>query len=369
MFDWKLLKKLDSTLFITTLFLICSGFLLIYSATQGGGGEGKDAYFFLRRQMLWFIIGLVGMFFFIYRDYASFQPLSKGIYLFNLLLLLLVLFIGKGPAGTRRWISLGIFPFQPSEFAKLFVIITLASYLAEKKESIEKPFTLLISFLHIVLPLLLIFKQPDLGTSLIFLVIWLGMVFMAGAKPKHLLGFMGGALALSPFLWMLLKDYQKRRLLIFLDPDIDPLGAGYHLIQSKIAIGSGQLFGKGLFAGTQSQLRFIPGQHTDFIFALLGEEFGFVGAVFLLSLYSIFIWRALHTASVSKDSFGSLMAVGIASMLAFHLFINIGMAVGIMPITGIPLPFISYGGSSLITNMLATALLLNIYMRRQRIRF
>ncbi len=220
------------------------------------------------------------------------------------------------------------------------------------------------------LPFILVMKQPDLGTSLVFIAIFLGMIFACGVNLKLLGGMFAAGLAILPLLWMfVLKEYQKMRIMVFLDPNVDPLGSGYHIIQSEIAIGSGMLFGKGLLGGTQSQLNFLPENHTDFIFAVVGEELGFIGATVLLILYLVILWRGMRIAQDASDTFGMLMAVGITSMLAFHVLVNVGMTMGIMPVTGIPLPLMSYGVSSLTTNIMAVAILLNIYMKKQKLLF
>lgn len=222
---------------------------------------------------------------------------------------------------------------------------------------------------YVGVPFLLVMKQPDLGTSLVFMAIFFGMIFVCGVNLRLLGGIFGVGLACMPILWHFLKDYQKMRIMVFMDPNVDPLGSGYHIIQSKIAIGSGMLFGKGLFGGTQSQLNFLPENHTDFIFAVVGEELGFIGAAFLLLLYLVVLWRGIKIARDASDMFGRLLAVGITSMLAFHVLVNVGMTTGIMPVTGIPLPFMSYGVSSLTTNILSIAILLNIHMRKQKLLF
>lgn len=222
---------------------------------------------------------------------------------------------------------------------------------------------------YVGLPFLLVMKQPDLGTALVFMAIFFGMIFAAGVNLRLLMIIFGAGVACMPIFWHFLKDYQKMRIMVFMDPNVDPLGSGYHIIQSKIAIGSGMLFGKGLFGGTQSQLNFLPENHTDFIFAVIGEELGFVGATFVLILYSIMLYRGSKVANEARDNFGVLLAVGITSMLTFHVLVNVGMTAGIMPVTGIPLPLMSYGVSSLTTNLVAVGILLNIYMRRQKIMF
>lgn len=363
MFRKKHLEKFDYLLFLSFLFLIFSGFITIYGAT----------YFkeesFLKKQIYWFLIGISFFVIFLYYDYTIFKPLSRILYVLNISLLIAGLILGKTVGGSQRWINIGFFTIQPSEFAKIFIIISLAEFFSRREEKIEEFSTLLLSLGYIALPLILIFKQPDLGTSFSVGTIWLGMVFIAGGRTKHLVYLIMGVIFSSPLLWNFLKDYQKKRLLIFLDPDVDPLEAGYHLIQSKIAIGSGGIFGKGISSAFQSKLNFIPAHHTDFIFSTLAEIFGFVGVSLILLFYTILLIRGIRIMNIAKDNFGKLICAGIISMWIFHIFVNIGMTVGIMPITGIPLPFVSYGGSSLLTNIIATSLLLNIGMRYKTLEF
>ena len=284
-------------------------------------------------------------------------------------MLLAVMFVGQSALGAQRWIQLGPVSIQPSEFSKIIMIIALANLLKDKIGKLNTFSDLLPIAAYVGLPFLLVLKQPDLGTSLVFMAIFFGMIFACGINLKLLAGIFGAGVAMMPILWHFLKDYQKMRIMVFMDPNVDPLGSGYHIIQSKIAIGSGMLFGKGLFEGTQSQLNFLPENHTDFIFAVVGEELGFVGAAFLLILYLSVLWRGIQIAKQAQDSFGMLMAVGITSMLAFHVLVNVGMTAGIMPVTGIPLPFMSYGVSALTTNIFAITILLNIYMRNQKLQF
>jgi rod shape determining protein RodA len=230
-------------------------------------------------------------------------------------------------------------------------------------------FSIPLFLLHVCVPMLLIFKQPDLGTALVFIVIYFGMLYMAGANWKHLLIVACSGIAIFPLLWSRLLDYQKMRLIVFLNPEVDPLNHGYQLKQSIIAIGSGGVSGKGLFEGTQARLQFLPAQHTDFIFSVLGEEFGFLGAVILLLLYLFLIYHILKIGSFSKDIYGALICSGVATMILFQILVNIGMTLSIMPVTGLPLPFMSYGGNSMLINMLSIGVVLNIGMRRHKIQF
>ncbi|MBR1397344.1 MAG: rod shape-determining protein RodA, partial [Selenomonadaceae bacterium] len=278
--------------------------------------------------------------------------------------------VGHEALGAQRWIQIGPVSIQPSEFSKLIMIICLASILEDKVGKINTLQDLIPLAGYVGLPFLLVLKQPDLGTSLVFMAIFFGMIFVCGIRIRLLLGIIVTGIAALPILWnFVMKDYQKMRIMVFLDPNVDPLGSGYHIIQSKIAIGSGMLFGKGLFEGTQSQLNFLPENHTDFIFAVVGEELGFVGAVILLLLYFIVLWRGIQIAKESSDVFGRLLAIGITSMLAFHVLVNVGMTTGIMPVTGIPLPLMSYGVSSLTTNILSITIFMNIHLRKQKFLF
>ena len=249
------------------------------------------------------------------------------------------------------------------------MIVCMAAMLSDKVGHVRTVRSILPFALFTGIPFLLVLKQPDLGTSLVFLAIGLGMLFVAKIKLSILRNCAIIGVVLAPLGWHFLKDYQKSRITVFLNPNADPLGAGYHIIQSKIAIGSGLLFGKGLFEGTQSQLNFLPENHTDFIFSVVGEELGFLGCLFLLFLYFVLIYRGLMIARECKDPFGMLLATGIISMWAFQVLVNVGMTCGIMPVTGIPLPFMSYGVSALTTNMMSLGILLSIYMRQQTMIF
>ncbi|ADL07513.1 rod shape-determining protein RodA [Thermosediminibacter oceani] len=362
----KLLKNLEYQIIIVIVLIAALSILTISSATHATAPGGSFHY--TKMQFIWFLLGLLMMAAVLMMDYHTIAMLSNAIYIVNLVMLLVVLFMGKTTMGAQRWIPIGPFSFQPSEFSKLAVIITLAKYL-DKKKTINSLKDLILVFVHVGTPMLLIMKQPDLGTSLVLLAIMFGMIFVAGTNPRLLLGTIAAGVASLPVLWQFLHDYQEMRILIFLNPNLDPLGYGYHVIQSKIAIGSGRFLGKGLFQGTQNQLDFIPEQQTDFIFAVLGEELGFIGGMFLLILFFTLIYRTIRIAFRSRDVLGTYMATGVASMWAFQVLVNVGMTMGLMPVTGIPLPFMSYGGSSLLMNMMAVGLVLNIGMRRQKILF
>ncbi len=369
MIERRMLKNLDLLLLLTVVLIMAISLVVIASATHANINEGADPYYYVKRQGLVICAGLIALVVILALDYHTVAQYANYIYVANLGLLLAVLALAKDVKGAGRWIDLGFFRLQPSEFAKILLIITLANYLANTAGEMDKITDLFPLLLHVAIPMLLIMLQPDLGTALVLLAILMGMMFVAGIKIQHLFSLVLAGVAAFPFFWHFLKDYQKNRLLVFLDPSIDPTGSGYHVIQSIIAIGSGRLTGQGLFAGPQNQLNFLPEQHTDFIFSVVGEEMGFVGASLLLLLYFIAIYRGIHIALHARDLLGTLLAVGVVSMLTFQVLVNVGMTIGIMPVTGLPLPLFSYGGSSLLSTLLGIGLLLNVGMRRQKILF
>ncbi|WP_314628164.1 rod shape-determining protein RodA [uncultured Selenomonas sp.] len=362
------LKRMDFTLIGATAAIIVMSLIIIGSATHINTAGG-DHYWFVQKQGAFVILNVLFAIFLMNFDYKALQSYGRNLYIFNAVMLLLVMLIGQTALGAQRWIQLGPITLQPSEFSKIIMIIALAAVLEDRVGKLNTLNDILPVVAYVALPFFLVLKQPDLGTSLVFIAILLGMLFVAGVNLRILTAFFAAGVAMSPLLWLFLKDYQKMRLKVFLDPSVDPLGSGYHIIQSKIAIGSGLIFGKGLFGGTQSQLNFLPENHTDFIFAVVGEELGFVGAAILLALYLVVLWRGVKIAQEASDTFGQLLAVGITSMLAFHVLVNVGMTTGIMPVTGIPLPLMSYGVSSLTTNLLAITILLNIHMRKAKFVF
>ena len=363
----RLLRRTDLTLIAAAAAIVIMSLVIIGSATHVNT-PSEERYWFVQRQGISIIVDIALAAFLMNFDYKILQRYGNHFYVFNLILLILVMLVGQTALGAQRWIALGPISIQPSEFSKLIMIIALAA-MVEKRGKIQSLADLAPIAGYVFVPFLLVLKQPDLGTSLVFLAIFFGMVFAAGIRLRILFAIFGLGLAALPVLWHFLKDYQKMRIMVFMDPNVDPLGAGYHIIQSKIAIGSGLLFGKGLFGGTQSQLNFLPENHTDFIFSVVGEELGFVGCTVLLLLYLIVLWRGIKIAQNASDTFGRLLAVGITSMIAFHVLVNVGMTMGIMPVTGIPLPLMSYGVSSLTTNIMAIAILLNIQLRRQKLLF
>ncbi len=419
---WSDLCELDWYILAPVLFLVTFGLFLLKSA-EGGIYFSRQLMFLLSA----FLFGMSTLFIRV----GFWKSVSQWIYLINIFLLLIVLVMGSSALGAQRWIDLGFIKLQPSEISKIAIIITLAAWFT--KNPIRNYFDILLSGLIIFIPFILIFKQPDLGTSLTFVAIYLGMAFWAGATITHLLVVVSPILSLifnavgstafsfgtvqihnkiieititkyfvlylafllvwflinykpwkspwivlllsllmslnfavgfiRPVLWSLLQPYQQRRLTIFLDPESDPLGAGYHIIQSLLAIGNGGLFGYGWLHGRLTKGNYVPAQHTDFIFSICGEEFGFIGSVFIICMFALILCRALYIAKNSNNRFASLLSVGIFSYFTFHIFINIGMAIGIMPITGVPLILLSYGGTALFVSLFSIFILLSISWR------
>ena len=355
---WNPWLHFDYVLLVTALLLTAYGVAMVYSATLAD--SPKDSPFFSTfpgHQAVFAVLGLALLIVFTAIDTKVIQAAGYPIYVVNLLLLVAVAAIGAQSHGAQRWIDVGFFRFQPSELAKLLIILTLAKFFADNRERLHLFRYVLLSLAIVGLPVALVYVQPDFGTSMVLIAIWLGMAVMAGVRLVHL-GLLGMGVALAgPLLWQFMKDYQRTRLLIFMNPESDPSGEGYNMIQSRISVGSGGWLGQGFAQGTQSQLDFLKVQHTDFIFAVLGEELGFVGAMALFLLFIILLFRIVRSASVQKEVFGRTFAAGVASMLLFQIFINVGMTVGLMPVTGIPLPFISYGSSNLLTTLIAFGVL------------
>ncbi len=353
------LRHLDMAIPSATLFIVAYGLLMIYSATRGQPGS------FLLKQSLSLVLGLGLSGALLTFDYRRLKVVTPFVYGFILLSLLAVFLWGE-VKGAGRWISIGPINFQPSEYAKLVMILVLANVLSESKENPESPRSVLVPLLWTLPVMFLIFLQPDLGTALVVAAIMLALLFLAGVRMRHWLALVGaGCLAfLCGIFFRVFKEYQVKRLLVFFNQSGDTSAAGYQLAQSKIAIGSGQVLGKGLTHGTQTNLNFTPEHHTDFIFSVVGEELGLLGALVLIAAFCYLFWRTYQVALNSRDLYGTYLAMGVLTMLAFQVVVNIGMAIGIMPITGIPLPFISYGGSSLMVNLMAVSLVMNVNMHR-----
>jgi rod shape determining protein RodA len=364
------MRSLNFKIIIIALLINAIGIFTIYSSVFPKESAGNISTFL--RQIIWVILSLSALLLVYRLDYQRLWDAVYFIYGITVFLLILVLVLGIVRLGAQRWLKFLWFNFQPSELAKLATVIFLARYFSCKSVSsmdtnaknygifdgIVKP------FLVIAVPMLLILIQPDLGSSLMLFFIFVSMLYISGLRLKNILGLLATFLALSPFLWNLLKAYQKERLLVFINPNIDPLGAGYTIIQSKIAIGSGGWFGKGWLSGTQSQLRFLPESHTDFIFATFTEEWGFMGGIILIFLYFMMIIYCLQVAAKTNDNFGKLLASGIASMFAIQIIINIAMTIGFAPVVGLPLVFMSYGGSSVLITYISLGILLSINRKR-----
>ncbi len=361
--------KIRSTNFgilIIALLICCLGILSIYSSThQKEGRLWQDIY---KRQIIWVILGACLFLLISNFNYRRLWDATYFLYAAALFLLFLVFMLGVVHLGAQRWLKFAWFNFQPSELAKLVIVIFLARYYSAKS---VQDFSLqvnrmgifqglLLPFILIIVPAALIIEQPDLGSGLIVMFIFLAMLFLAGVRLGYIISFVSLGIICLPVLWHFLKAYQKERLMVFLNPNIDPLGAGYTIIQSRIAIGSGGFFGKGWLSGTQSQLRFLPEAHTDFIFATFAEEWGFMGSLVLLLLYYLLIRYGLEIARRTSDNFGRLLALGISFMLSIQVFINISMNLGFAPVVGVPLFLMSYGGSSIMVTFISLGILVNI---------
>ena len=329
----------------------------LYSSLHQGGKF--DQYTVFYRQITWIALAWIFLIIFSFINYRLYYDLSFILYGLNIILLLWVLIFGKEAMGAQRWITLLGINFQPSELSKITTIFILARVFSQDR--------MRWSFKNVLFPLslvgfnaLLIFKQPDLGTAMILFIIFFMMGMFSRLPKRYFILLLILGLAIMPVGWKLLKDYQKKRLIVFMNPDVDPLGAGYTIIQSKIAIGSGEVFGKGFLSGTQNQFNFLPERHTDFIFTVIAEEWGFVGSLFLLLVYWLILRKILDLVKDSKDRFARHLAFGISALFFLHVFINIGMTLGILPVVGLPLVFLSYGGSNLLINFILAGIIINI---------
>lgn len=358
--------RLDPLMVFPPLVLISLSILLLYSVTHSQE-TGTLIAGAPSRQLVYALMGFIGMLVVSKTEYRLLFNFIPLLFIGTALLLVLVLIIGGPGDGIKRWIDLGLIQLQPSEFMKLVQVIALAAFFSRFREQSQSMWTLVGSLLITAVPMGLVYLQPDLGTTLVFGCIWLGMSIMAGVRPLYL-GMMGlGAVLAAPIVYLfLLKPYMQLRLLQHLDPYADPLGAGYNVLQSVISIGSGGFFGKGLFNGTQSQLHYLRVQQTDFIFSVLGEELGFLGGILVFSLFLILLMRALSVASQARDEFGRFLVVGVVMLLLTQVFFNVGVTLQLLPVTGIPLPFLSFGGSSLLTMMLGVGVLQSVYLHRKR---
>lgn len=369
--ETKYWRHFDYPLFLATLLLLAYGLAMIYSASLSAAAPDQSLWDLpVARQGLFTLAGLGVFLLAVIADYRILRQMALPLYLAIVFGLLVVVALGAISHGAKRWLDLGVGFLQPSELAKLVLIIALARFFSQYQKGVRRLSTLFLSLSILLPPLLLIYLQPNLGTMVVFAAIWLGMAIMAGARWLHLLalGLVGAAAAPLAYLF-LLQEYMRERIRIFFNPALDPLGAGYNVLQAEISIGSGGLLGKGFAQGTQSQLHYLRIQFTDFIFSVIGEELGFLGALALFALFIFLLWRGLRAASLSRDIFGRLLATGIVSMLLFQLFLNIGVNLRILPVTGVPLPLISYGGSSLLTVLLSLGILESIVIRHKKIEF
>ena len=362
MFDRRLVTHFNWAYLLLILMISTIGIANLFSATSSWTTEVQPVYL---KQFYWLGLGLLIVVLICVFDYRHLEYLSFPLYGGNLLLLLLVLAVGRTSMGATRWISLAGINVQPSEIMKIVIIVALARYFSEKEHlrgfSLRE---LIAPGLILGVPALLIMKQPDLGTALLVLCIGGTMAMFAGVQRSSIIVLALSGLGAACGGWFLLHDYQKQRILTFLNPERDPLGAGYHIIQSKIAVGSGGFNGMGFMQGTQSQLSFLPERHTDFAFSVFAEEWGLTGCLLLLALYCLIVVWGLHIALRSNDRFGMYLAIGVSAMLFWHIVVNLGMVIGLLPVVGVPLPLFSYGGTSMVTTMTGIGILMNVAMRR-----
>ena len=360
--DRRLIAHFDWPLLVCALLVISCGLLTVLSATHTPGHLASGL---VARQAIWAVLGLIGLFAALSFDYHWLERYGYFVYGGALALLLVTALLGSSGGGARRWIALGPASVQPSEFAKLALVVALARYLHRQVGERPLPLrALLVPTLLLAPPALLILKQPDLGTVVVLVLTVAAVLLLAGLRLRVVVLLATVLVPAVPHVWHHLKPYQQRRISTFINPQADPLGAGYHIIQSQIAIGSGTLRGKGFLRGTQNRLNFLPEQHTDFIFSVFAEEWGFIGACVLVCLYTGLLLRCFMVAGRARDPFGVLLAFGLTAMIFGQVLVNIGMATGSLPVVGITLPFFSYGGSSLLTCLIAIGLMMNISMRR-----
>ena len=363
-FDRRLAIHFDWSLVLITSIVVLLGVINLYSASYASRELHSTPIYM--KQIYWIFIGIFIMLICFSLDYKLFERFSYPLFIFSVALLIVVFLFGKNISGSKRWINFGFISIQPSEFLKITLILALSKYfMKDDLKDLGPVHTLINPILIVSVPIALILNQPDLGTSLIVILIFFSILLFNGIRMRTVIIIItSSVLAAIPLFIFYLKDYQKMRILTFINPSLDPLGSGYHITQSKIAIGSGNFWGKGFLQGTQNQLHFLPEQHTDFVFSVLAEEWGFIGSLIVVCLYILLILWGLKIAGSSKDTFGTLVSFGISSMFFWHTFINIGMSIGIVPVVGAPLPFMSYGGSSTVAFFICIGLLLNISMRR-----
>lgn len=364
-------RHFDYALLLLAGALVAYGALLIYSASLTAYPDGIAGLSHpVAKQAMFALLGLAVMAMVVWMDYRVFGQMAPAVYALAILILATVLIMGESAFGSRRWITIAGTQVQASEVAKLLTIVALARYLADRQLQITRVRVFLSSLALVALPAALVMAEPDMGTAIIFGAVWVGMVLVAGARVRHVLMLGGFLLAAIPFVTLaVLGDYQRERIALFFNPNSDPLGGGFNILQAEISVGSGGIFGKGLTEGSQTQLDFLQTPTTDYIFSVLGEELGLIGALVLLTLFAALLFRTIRVADLARDQFGRLLAAGIAIMILFQVFINIAVNVRLLPVTGIPLPFISQGGSSLIMLFVALGLLQSVLLRHRQIEF
>ncbi|MFA6096602.1 MAG: rod shape-determining protein RodA [Candidatus Paceibacterota bacterium] len=361
------LNKIDVALFVSQTILIVIGIITIFSTSYSSSGSDFVNF---NKQAIFAIVGIVVFFVISLVDYRAIKNYTGIIYVIACIILILVAIMGKNIRGTAGWFDLGFVSLQPAEFVKIAMIIIIAKYFTKIDIYINSFKKAIVSGIYVLIPVSLIMMQPDMGSALIIIFIWIAMLILSGVNKKYILYITILAIVLSGIGWQYaLKDYQKSRILSFFDSEYDPMGAGYNVRQSVIAIGSGNIWGKGLGHGSQSQLNFLPEKHTDFIFAVIAEEMGFVGIILVIGLYGIIFYRLLRIAEEAEDNFGKYLVLGTSLLVFFHVVINIGMNMGIMPVTGIPLPLVSYGGSSLVSLMVMFGIVNSVYIKGRGYKF
>ncbi len=358
--------KPDMCLLVLSVAAAIMGIVLINSASYSMTRHAR----YIIVQSAAFAVGIAAMTFIMLFRYKNLEKIGVIIFAGSIFLLIFVLAYGKLSHGTQGWIEIGPVTLQPSEIAKLCFIVTLALHLSRVRGSVNSPKTLALLFLHLMCYSLPVLLQPDFGTATVFAVIFVFELFFAGLGKKYIFAALGAALLILPIGWLFLANFQKNRIISFLNPESDPTGSGYHVLQSELAIGSGQIFGRGYMSGPQTQFGYLPEKQTDFIFSVIGEEFGLIGTILVLIVLLTIVYRCFDNArTLEHDPFGELMCVGVGAMFFFHIVENIGMCIGLLPITGIPLPFLSYGGSNLVTNLCAVGLVQSVVMRRRSVKF
>jgi rod shape determining protein RodA len=360
-------RYFDAILLLAMIVLVSYGLAMIYSATYERTGIGVDPLVF--RAAIYAAVGLAAFVTLSAVDYHVLRNLAWLSYLGSIALLGFVLFEGRILHGAQRWIQVGPWQFQPSEVAKICVILALSRYFSTHRDNLKSARVILGSMLIPLVPVVLVMLQPDFGTATVYVAIWLAVAFAAGVPARYFLALIGAAVVAAPAAWVMMQDYQRSRIEVFLNPKSDPLNAGYNAIQALISVGAGQFFGRGYLSGSQSQLHFLSVQYADFIFSVLAEELGFVGGTVMLVLFTILVLRGLRAAYASREMFGRLVSCGIVAVIAYQLVVNVGMNEGLLPITGVPLPMVSYGGSSLVTFMGSLGILESVAMRHRKFGF